>query len=366
MARNPNRKSKHFPPPASIAKKVQSPKRWEKWEEELYLSLRAEGKSNKQISQHLPGRTANACKIRATGELRNQTLPNHRRRWEDWEDQLLLAHHKAGCSYSTISELLSHRTRPALSGRFNAIRKSRPETTTADPTAARSQRHWTSEEDRLLKSLRRSGQSWTDIAKQFPDCTVTQCISHLNQLVHPPRSKGWKEWEERLLVSGYYAGRTWEEIVKSIPGRTKTSASRQWSLHFRLPRQDKPWTSEELSILTHLRAEGSGWEKISQKVPGRSSNACRIKWYKGPEGTRGCSQRYFWSAEETDTLVALYNTIGPRWDEICKHIPGRTAMGCFSHLYKKCTREDGVGGVPSEYWKNYFKGKQSHHPGSEF
>ena len=360
MARNRSRKSRYFTPAASIAGHVRVQKKWEKWEEELICSLRAEGKTYEQISQRLPGRTEGACQTRAAKELGTQIMLKRKKSWEDWEDQFVLAHREMGDSYDTISELLSHRTAYAVQERWNRVLKSRTEATIAAPTATRSQRRWTLGEDRLMKFFRESGQSWTEIAKKFPDCTVTQCILHWCRLLHPPKTPRWKEWEERLLVSGYYAGLPWKEIAKSIPGRTKDGARRHWGLQFWLPKQDRPWTSEELTILTHLRAEGSGWDKISQEISRHSSNACRAQWYKETGGIQGCSHRRFhdkWSAEETDTLIALYNTIGPRWEEIWKHCPGRTATGCKAHFVRIRTKEDGVGDAPSEYWKYYFMSK---------
>ena len=366
MARNRNRKSRYFARAVSIAGQVQVHKKWEKWEEELIRSLRAEGKTYGQISQRLPGRTEGACKCRAAQKLRTQTVPkpNRDKRWEDWEDQLILGHRKAGESHSKISELLSHRTASAVQSRWHRVLKPRIKATIAAPTATGSQHRWTFGEGQLLKSLRtlrRSGQSWTGITKMnFPDRTVTQCSWYWHNRLHRPKTKRWKEWEERLLVSGYYAGLSWKDIAKSIPERTSLGARLHWYLYFCLPVQEKPWTSEELTILTHLRAEGSGWDEISQEIPRHSSNACRTQWYKETEGIKGRSHRISttrWSAEETNTLVALYNSIGPRWQEICKYVPGRTEKACQTHLYEECTTEDGLGDAPSEYWIDYFMSK---------
>ena len=362
MARNRDRKSRYFTPAACITRQIRFPKRWEKWEEELFSSLRAEGKTYGQISQRLPGRTEGACKWRAYQKLKIRTVPkpNRDKRWEDWEDQLILEHRKAGERLSKISELLSHRTASALRNRWYRVLKHRTEATIAAPIATGSQHRRTLGEGQLLKSLRESGQSWTEIAKTFPDRTVTQCSRYWYRILHPPRNQQWKEWEERLLVSGYYAGLSWKEIAKSIPERTSIGAMQHWYQHLCLPGQDKPWTSEELTILTQLRAEGNGWDEISQEIPRHNSNACRTQWYKETEGLKGSSHRTLnerWSAEETNTLIALYNTIGPRWQEICKHVPGRTARACQTHLYQECTQEDGVGDAPSEYWIDYFESK---------
>ena len=363
MVRDRNRKSRHFPPPASIAGQVWASKEWEKWEEELICSLRAQGKTYGQISRRLPGRTESACRSRAAGKLRTQTMPHSKKTWKawkDWEDQIVIGYRKAGASYRTISKSLSHRTASAVEKRWNNLLKSRTEVTIATPTAKRYPHRWTEREDQLLKSLRESGQNWTEIAKEFPGCTTTQCRSHWYDIVPPQSARGWNEWEEWLLISGYYAGLSWKEIAKSIPEHTTSAVSCHWTEYFCLPRHDGPWTSEELTLLTHLRAEGSSWDNISQKIPGHSSKACRTQWYKETEGLQGCSHRESngsWSAEETDTLIALYNTIGPRWEEISKHLHGRTARGCRDRLRKRCTKEDGVGDAPSKYWIDYFDSK---------
>lgn len=151
---------------------------------------------------------------------------------------------------------------------------------------------------------------------------------HVNRGLGPHKKNGlqWEEWEERLLVSGHYAGLTWTEVTKSITGRTLFGCRSCWCEHFRSADQDEPWTSEELALLEYLRWEGSGWDQIGQELPEHSSNDCRMQWYRETEGIQGPSSHQglndTWSAEEIKVLVALHNTIGPRWQEICKHIPG--------------------------------------------
>lgn len=225
---------------------------------------------------------------------------------------------------------------------------------------------WTQEEDQLTKSLRESGKSWAEIARNLPDRSAKSCkgryYDHLRDSQGPLKvALPWEEWEERLLVSGYYAGLRWKAIAKPINGRTMNGALNHWNVYFRSLDQDEPWTSEELALLVHRRQGGSDWDEISQEFSGHTSNACRTQWYKETEGIQGSANHQgnydTWSAEEVEILVALYNTIGPRWQEICKHIPGRTATACCTWLRTKCTEEHGVGGPPSEYWKEFFMGK---------
>ena len=360
MAQKRNIKSRHFPPTARITGKAGPFKRWEEWEEKLTLSLRAEGKTYRQISQLLPGRTEAACMNWVARTYEASTMPNCQKKWEDWEDEFILARRKAGCSHYKISELLSHRTAFAVKHRWNDVLKSRTKATIPAPTATRSPRRWTLGEDQLLESLRHSGQRWTQIAKNFPDCTVKQCTSRWHHVLHPQRTKSWTEWDERLLVPGNFADSSREEIAKSIPERTKCSAMSHWDLYFCLPKQDKSRTLEDLDMPTHLGAEGSGFDQISQEFPQHNSNACRRKHYKEADGIKDGRDRRrdeIWSAQEKDTLIALHSTIGPRWEEIQKHIPGRTEGACREYFRRHRTKKDEVGNAPSKYWQDYFMSK---------
>lgn len=214
--------------------------------------------------------------------------------------------------------------------------------------------------------LRETGKSWAEIATHFPNHSAKSCTerwaNHLQKRKGPPRNnKKWEEWEERLLISGLYAGLSWKEIKEPITGRTVAGCRNHWLENFHSSDQDEPWTSEELALLAYLRREGIGWDEVSQELPGYTSNACRTQWYKEAEGIQGPSNHHrgndTWSAEEVEILVALYNTIGNRWHEICKQIPGRTEEACRTWLKTRCTKADGVGGPPSEFWKDFFVSK---------
>ena len=374
---------------------------WEEWEDGVVIALRKEGTSDKQISQHLPGRTERACQNRWYYKLKAEShsvgsstqqkdvlastarrRKHWQKKWEDWEDQMLVTHHKAGENWESISRMLPPRTAYSVKNRWTqgklfldprtqdaVATQTQSSETPSVPRAVKTYNHWEKEEEQLLKSLRESGKSWADIATRLPNRSAKGCRTRWCGTLHKrqgPKSAAksglqWEEWEERLLVSGYYAGLSWKEINEPITGRTVHGCKNQWTAHFDSPDQDEPWTSEELARLAYLRREGSGWDKVSQELPGHTSNACRTQWYKEAEGIQDPSNHQgvndTWSAEEVEVLVALYNTIGPRWQEICKHIPGRTEEACRTWLKTRCTKADGVGGPPSEFWEDFFMSK---------
>lgn len=369
-------------------------KEWEQWEDQLVIALGKEGKSDKYTSQQLPGRTIGACqgrrcRLKARSpmfsskqkEVLDPRKDFSQKEWEEWEDQIIITHHRAGESWGRISKLLPLRTAGSVVDRWkraNLFQEPRPQEsvdlqtqspkTLSIPKPVKLCRRWEQEEDQLLKSLHALGKSFAEIARQLPNRSALSCKKHwhkhLRKTQGPSTHKNsplWEEWEERLLVSGHYAGLSWNKLSEPITGRTVEACRSHWSKHFASPDQDESWTPEELALLTYLRGEGSGWDEISQELPGHTSNACRMQWYRETEGLRGPSNHQrkhdTWSAEEVEVLVALYNTIGPRWEVICRHIPGRTEIACEDWFHNKVTREDGIGGPPSEFWTEFLMSK---------
>ena len=367
-------------------------KAWEEWEDNIVIELRREGKTAVEINQRLSHRTYRACekrvrdlkarrqKARTQGKdalvSRVRERPSFSTDWEAWEDQILVAHRAAGWTYKNITRLLPHRTVSAVKTRANKEEVSmmlriNPPPPVKTPEWGARFFPWNQEEDQVLRSLRESGKTFIEIAKKIPNRTRYAC-EHRFELIRQDSRKRrpyWEEWEERLLVSGYFARLTWEEISRRIPERTKIACNTQWWKCFRATDLNDPWTAEEIALLQNLRGQGTSWKKISKELPGHSPNACRTHWYKEAEGIQGALSEHdlkgscfkgvdclHWSTREVETLVSLYNTIGPRYQEICKHLPGRTEMACESRLLK-CTKEDGVGGPPSEFWEDYFASK---------
>ena len=399
-ATNSAAKKRKLSTKVKIADPISRPKRrrrrpgftqvWEEWEDNILLGFHREGKTYTQICQRLSHRSRSACMNRYyilnaqsqntriqqqdALDLRVRERPKPVMDWEDWEDQILVAHRAAGWTWNNISRLLPHRSLKAVKARATReevslilrLNPPRPKTSSIPESGKRAD-PWNQEEDQVLMSLRESGNTFPEIARKIPNRSRQSCLHRFQLIRQDTRKKmapKWEEWEERLLVSGYFARLTWEEIGRTITGRTMHGCSSQWSRWFKSTDLDDPWTAEDLALLQYLRSQGSSWDDISKEIPGHSSNACRTHWYKETEGIQGPlleSRRgescVLWSAREVETLVSLFNTIGPRYEEICKHLPGRTAWACQRHLRLTRPKEDRVGGPPSKFWKDFFASK---------
>ena len=90
-----------------------------------------------------------------------------------------------------------------------------------------------------------------------------------------------------------------------------------------LGRKKHPWSPEEDEMLRALIDEHGAhkWSCIAQSLPGRLGKQCRERWHNHLSPSL---QKAPWSAEEDQIIVDAVRTLGTKWSEIVRLLPGRT------------------------------------------
>ncbi|KAJ5901069.1 hypothetical protein N7504_007062 [Penicillium tannophilum] len=84
-----------------------------------------------------------------------------------------------------------------------------------------------------------------------------------------------------------------------------------------------------ISLVEHLGdqrdKEGGNWNEISRHLPGRSNKDCRKRWFHSLDPAL---RKGRWSKEEDELLLAAYKRLGPAWKDIALLIEGRKDDQC--------------------------------------
>jgi hypothetical protein len=144
----------------------------------------------------------------------------------------------------------------------------------------------------------------------------------------------WSKEEDVLLKEAvsFYGEKQWRLISKHVPGRTPTQCLHRWSKILKPGLVKGPWGPDEDELLrTWVATEGpSKWSACAANIQGRSGKQCRERWFNilDPEVKKG-----EWRPEEDSLIFQLYNTYGPRWTQIAKHLNGRTENSIKNRFY---------------------------------
>lgn len=238
-------------------------------------------------------------------------------------------------------------------------------------------KQWQPLEKESLISLVNEGKSLGEISQQLPGrskralCHQYRIIKSRKQASKSQENNSladiqetrlfWTGSEDQILTTNFIAGKSCNEISRLLPSRTATAVSRRWYNHLKSSHEDtltvrsQNWSQREEQLLVSLHTAGESFAQIAQKISNRSREACQARWHQIKPHRHELKR---WTRAEDKTLVSLFSTLGPRWYNIAKELPGRSSRACRNRYYRRtCDKEYEANGPSRKEWISHWESK---------
>jgi hypothetical protein len=182
-------------------------------------------------------------------------------------------------------------------------------------------------------SLEHSREVTTDLASSYGDKGKKK-RANLGELSTAAKAKiqkrrasmgKWSEEEDELLRRAVkeFGGKNWKKIAARLLGRTDVQCLHRWQKVLRPGLVKGPWTAEEdATVIQLVKKFGTKkWSLIARQLNGRLGKQCRERWYNHLDP---CINKGEWTDEEDNTLMQAHVSMGNKWAELAKILPGRT------------------------------------------
>jgi hypothetical protein len=161
------------------------------------------------------------------------------------------------------------------------------------------------------------------------------CTDTASTASDQPSKRGkWSPEEDAALRKGVelFGDKQWKSVAQLVEGRLPIQCMHRWSDILKPGIRKGPWDENEDNLLrAWVEAKGPcKWSECAATIASRTGKQCRERWSNALAAGIKLGE---WSLEEDRLLFEMYFTVGAKWTDIARKLPGRTENSIKNRFY---------------------------------